>query len=55
MDIENRLVAKGEWVEGGMDWEFGIRYKLFYVWRMDKSQDPTVNHRELYSISYDKP
>ena len=43
MDIENRLVvAKGEGVGGGMEWEV-------------KQQGPTVQHRELYSISYDKP
>ena len=30
-DIENRLVAKAEWVGGGTDWEFGIRCKIFYV------------------------
>ena len=36
---------------GGMDWEFGIsRCKL-----LDKQQGPTVEHRELYSISCDKP
>ena len=32
MDTENRLVAKGEGVGGGMDWEFGIsRCKLLYI------------------------
>ena len=25
------------------------------IYRMDKQQGPTVQHRELYSISYDKP
>ena len=25
------------------------------IQRMDKQQGPTVEHRELYSISYDKP
>ena len=33
MDIENRLVvAKGEGVGGGMEWEFGVsRCKLLYI------------------------
>ena len=25
------------------------------IYRMDKQQGPTVQHRKLYSISYDKP
>ena len=25
------------------------------ICRMDKQQCPTVQHRELYSVSYDKP
>ena len=24
------------------------------IYRMDKQQDPTVQHREIYSISWDK-
>ena len=31
-DIENRLVvAKPEVGESGMDWEFGVRYKLLHL------------------------
>ena len=26
-----------------------------FIYRVDKQQGPTVDHRELYSISYDKP
>ena len=26
-----------------------------FIYRMDKRQGPAVQHRELYSISYDKP
>ena len=38
----------------GMDWEFGVnRCKLLYIGWI--KQGPTVWHRELYSISYDKP
>ena len=41
------MVAKAE----GMEWEFGIsRCKLLYG--IDK-QGPTVEHREIYSVSYD--
>ena len=56
MDIENRLVvAKGEGVGGGMDWEFGMsRCKLLYIgWINNKVllystetyiQYPVTNH-----------
>ena len=47
------MVAKGESGEEGIDWEFGIsRCRLF---RMAQQQGPSVEHRELYSISCDKP
>ena len=55
-DAENRLVvAKVEGAGGGKDWEFGISScKLLYKgW--DKQQGPTVQHKELCSISYYKP
>jgi len=54
-DIENRLViAEGESGGGGMDWEFGIsRCKLLYIgWITAMSY---CVHKELYSISCDKP
>ena len=56
MDIENRLVvAKGEGVGRGMEWEFGIsRCKLLYIdWINNKVllystenyvQHPMINH-----------
>ena len=41
----------GGWRRDGM--EAGVsRWKLLY--RMDKQQGPTVEHREQYSISCDK-
>ena len=44
-----------EGVGGGMEWEVGVsRCKLLYIEWL-KQQGPTVEHRELYSISYDKP
>ena len=47
------MVANGEGIEGGMEWEVGVsRCKLLY--RMDKKQGPTIYHREPYSVSYDK-
>ena len=54
-DIESRpVVAQGRGVEG-MGWELGIsRGKVLYIEIMDKQQDPTVQHREPHSISYDK-
>ena len=59
-DIENRLVvAQGEWKGGGAVaerwiWSLELVDANCYIYRMDK-QGPTVQHRELYSISYDKP
>ena len=49
------MVAKAETGERGLDWEFGIsRCKLVYIeWINDRSL--TVQHRELNSISCDKP
>ena len=38
-----------------MGWEFGISGCKLIIYRMDKQQGPTVEHRELYSISCDKP
>ena len=54
--IENRLVvAKGEGGGGGKDWEFGVsRCKLVYIGRIN-NKVLTAEHRELYSISCDKP
>ena len=51
MDIENRLVvAKGEGVGRGMEWEGGVsRCKLLYTeWVKSKV---LLYSRELYSIS----
>ena len=39
---------------GGMDWEVGISRCKLLIYRMDQ-QGPTVQHRELYSISSDNP
>ena len=66
MDIENRLVvAKGERVGGGMDWEIGVsRCKLFYIeWIKNKVllhstenyiQYPMINHngKEYFKKEY---
>ena len=42
-------------VEGGMEWEFGLSRCKLLMLRMDLQQGPTVEHRELDSISWDKP
>ena len=50
-----QTVAKGEgaWGKGGLgDW---CQQMQAIIYRMDKQQGPTVQHRELYSVSYDKP
>ena len=54
-DIENRLVvAKGEgWGRDGVG-VCGQKMQAS-IYKMDKQQSPTVQHRELYSVSCDKP
>ena len=42
--------------EGGEGWMGGWDQQMQTImYRMDKQQGPTVQHRELYSISCDKP
>ena len=51
--METRLaVAKGEEKWGMGTWD---KYMQIIIYRMDKQQGPTVQHRKLYSISYGKP
>ena len=38
------------WIES-----LGLADAKYYIYKMDKQQGPTVEHRELYSISCDKP
>ena len=56
-DTEVRLVvAKGEGGLGGKEWECGFSICKLFFCRMDKQQVySTVWHKELYSISCDKP
>ena len=35
----------------GMDWELGSRAN-YYMYVIDQQHGPTVQHRELYSVSY---
>ena len=38
------------------DWEFGIkRERKTIAYRMDRQKGPTVENREVYSLSWDKP
>ena len=51
-DVENRLVvAKGEG-GGGRD-GLGVwgEQMQAVIYRLDKQQDPTVQHRKIYSVS----
>ena len=38
-----------------MNWEFGIKQMQIDIYRMDKQHGPTIEHRDLYSVSCDKP
>lgn len=52
MDIQNKLVvAMGEGVGG--ETEVGQMYA--FIHRMNKQLGSTLQHKELYSISFDKP
>ena len=58
-DTKNRLrlvVAKGKGGGGGNNWEFWIRGKLLHIyigWVNNKVL--FIQHRKLYSISFNKP
>ena len=39
----------------GWSGRLGLADVSFYIYIMDKKQGPTVQHREPYPISYDKP
>ena len=50
------MVAKGEGLGGGMEWEVGVsRCKLLAIVWINNKTLYSVQYRELYSISYDKP
>ena len=56
--IENRLaVAKGEGAGEGWIRSSGLADAIFLsiIYRTDKQQGPPMQHRELYSVSCDKP
>ena len=43
--------GKGAGGGGGINQEFGINRQHTTIYKIDKQQGPTVQHRELYSIS----
>ena len=47
------MVANGAGRGGGMEWEFGVsKCKLLHIEMY--GQGPTVQHKELYSLAWDK-
>ena len=46
--------CQGGGVGGGRQWELGVS-NVRLIQRMDKQQGLTVQHKELYSVSQDKP
>ena len=46
--------CQGGGVGGGMEWELGVS-NVRFIQRMDKQQGLTVKHKELYSVSQEKP
>ena len=53
---DSQTWRRGMWLAMGRGgravWELQMQT---IIYRMDKEQGPTVQHRELYSISYDNP
>ena len=49
------MVAKGEAGGGGIETEIWDYQMQTSTYRMDKQQGPTVQHKELYPISCNKP
>ena len=59
-ETESRTQRIDWWLPRGREWErvgLGVWDQQMQtgIYRMDKQQGPTVQHRELYSISCDKP
>ena len=44
---------EGGRTEEGWTGSLGLADANYYIFRMDKQQGPTVEHREIYSISCD--
>ena len=52
----NLWLQKEKGGRGQINQEFGLTDTNYYtVYKIDKQEGPTVQHRELYSISYNKP
>ena len=49
---KNLSLPKGKRRGGGIKQDQQIQTTIY---KMDKQQGPTVQHRELYSVSYNKP
>ena len=49
---KNLSLPKGKRRGGGINQDQQIQTTIY---KMDKQQGPTVQHRELYSVSYNKP
>ena len=45
------VVAKQGWIRGGKEWD---QQSSTIIYRMDKQQGPTAQHRQLYAVSCEK-
>ena len=55
-DIEKKLLVTKEGSGGRINEKFGIDQQIQTTkYKIDKQSDPTVQHRELYLVSYNKP
>ena len=51
---EGIMVAKEVGGGSGMDWDLGGQSMQTIIFRMDK-QGPTLEHRELHPVSWNRP
>ena len=54
---KQRQTCGCQWEEGWGMGRLGVwnQQMQTIIYRMDKQQGPTVEHRELYSVAYDEP
>ena len=52
---EQTGICQGSSGGRGLYWEFGIFLLQTGAYRLDRQQGPIVQHKELHSVSYDKP
>ena len=53
---KKKIIKRNKFKKAGrrMDWEFGVSRCKLLPFRMDKQLSPTIQHRELCPVSWDR-